>query len=128
MDGIRADGTLLIVGADMKPLEVTPLQLIMKRTNVKGWPSGRPIDSEQTLNFAAANGIYSMSEVYPLEKAQEAFDRMMSNKARFRVVLVPSSSSSSSSSPAAKEEASDANKTEKTEEASPKQKGKKGKK
>jgi len=128
MDGIRADGTLLIVGADMKPLEVTPLQLIMKRTRIQGWPSGRPIDSEQTLNFAAANGIYSMSEIYPLEKAQEAFDRMLSNKARFRVVLVPSSSSSSSSSSSTKEEASDAKKTEKTEEPSPKQKGKKGKK
>jgi len=131
MNAVRADGTLLVVGADAKPVEVTPLQLISKRSSVKGWPSGRPIDSEQTLRFAAANGIYSMSEVFPLEKAPEAYERMMSNKARFRVVLVPSSSSSSSS-----EADSDAKKTEestpkkaKTEEgATPKKGGKKGKK
>jgi len=89
VNGLCVGGTVLILGADIKSLEITPLQLIMKRSNVQGWPSGRPIDSEQTLRFAAANDIRSMSEVYPLEKAQEAYDRMMSNKQRFRVVLVP---------------------------------------
>jgi 2-desacetyl-2-hydroxyethyl bacteriochlorophyllide A dehydrogenase len=88
-DGLCAGGTLLVVGADVKPLEVTPLQLIVNRANVQGWPSGRPVDSEETLKFAAVHGVYAMAEVYPLEKAQEAYERMMSNKQRFRVVLVP---------------------------------------
>jgi len=93
VNGISPGGTLLVVGADMKSLEITPVQLIMNRVNVQGWPSGRPVDSEDTLKFAAANNIYSMAESYPLEKAQEAFDRMMSNKQRFRVVLVPNGGS-----------------------------------
>jgi len=89
VDGLCPGGVLLILGADQKSLDVTPVQLIGSRTSVQGWPSGRPIDSEETLKFAAANEIYSMSEVYPLEKAQEAFERMLSNKQRFRVVLTP---------------------------------------
>jgi len=94
--GLTNSGTLLIVGADVKPLDISPVQLIPNRINVQGWPAGRPIDSEETLRFAAANGIYSMSEVFPLEKAQDAFERMMSNKQRFRVVIVPHAASGKS--------------------------------
>jgi len=97
VDGLTPSGTLLIVGADMKALDINPVQLLMKRIRVQGWPSGRPIDSEETLKFAADFGISSMSESYPLEKAQEAYDRMLTNKQRFRVVLVPSHKADESS-------------------------------
>ena len=58
-----------------------------RRRTVAGWPSGTGMDSEDTLNFSALTGVKSMNEVYPLEKAEEAYARMMSGKARFRVVL-----------------------------------------
>jgi D-arabinose 1-dehydrogenase-like Zn-dependent alcohol dehydrogenase len=61
--------------------------LIGGRRSVKGWYSGTSIDSQDTLNFSAANDVHSMNEIFPLEKAAEAYERMMSGKARFRVVL-----------------------------------------
>jgi len=99
VDGLSASGTLLILGADGKSLDINPVQLIMSRIRVQGWPSGRPIDSEETLKFAAENGVASMSEVYPLEKAQQAYENMMANKARFRLVLVPSHAAEAAKSP-----------------------------
>jgi D-arabinose 1-dehydrogenase-like Zn-dependent alcohol dehydrogenase len=54
---------------------------------VKGWYSGTSIDSQQTLTFSALTGVRSMNEIYPFAKVAEAYDRMMSGRARFRVVL-----------------------------------------
>lgn len=88
LDGLAADGKLIIVGApEDGPLAVDGLRLLAGRKTVAGWPSGTGMDSEDTLNFSALTGIKPMIETYPLEKAGEAFDRMMSGKARFRVVI-----------------------------------------
>ena len=84
--GLGINGKLLMVGA-ADPFEIAPLMFILKRLSVTGWPSGASIDSEDTLRFSALTGVRSMNEIYPLEKAPEAYDRMMSGKARFRVVL-----------------------------------------
>ena len=85
--GLGTDGQLLVVGASGEPIEVSPFQLIPGRRSVAGWPSGTPIDSEDTLNFSAMTGVRPRIEVYPLHRAAEAYDRMMSGKARFRVVI-----------------------------------------
>jgi D-arabinose 1-dehydrogenase-like Zn-dependent alcohol dehydrogenase len=84
--GLAPRGRLLVLGA-AGPMEVDPLQLIMGCRSVEGWYSGTSIDSQDTLNFSLQTGVRSMNEAYPLEKAAEAYDRMMSGKARFRVVL-----------------------------------------
>lgn len=86
-DGLGANGTLLIVGADFAPLSITPLQLIGGRKSVHGWASGTAKDSEDTLQFSSLSGVRPMIEKYPLEKAAEAYDQMISGRARFRVVL-----------------------------------------
>ncbi len=86
-DGLGANGTLLIVGADFAPLTITPLQLIGGRKSVHGWASGTAKDSEDTLQFSSLSGVRPMIEKYPLEKAAEAYDQMISGRARFRVVL-----------------------------------------
>jgi D-arabinose 1-dehydrogenase-like Zn-dependent alcohol dehydrogenase len=87
IDGLAPDGTLLVIGAAFDSLTVTPLQLIGGRKDIQGWPSGSAMDSEDTLNFSAYAGVRPMIERYPLAKAAEAYDRMISGKARFRVVL-----------------------------------------
>jgi D-arabinose 1-dehydrogenase-like Zn-dependent alcohol dehydrogenase len=84
--GLGLNGTLLVVGAPPS-LQVSPFVLIGGRRSVKGWYSGTAIDSQDTLNFSVLTGVRSMNEVYPLEKVAEAYERMMSGKARFRVVL-----------------------------------------
>ncbi|HEV3061673.1 MAG TPA: alcohol dehydrogenase [Vicinamibacterales bacterium] len=86
LGGLALDGTLLVVGA-ADPIQVSPLGLIGGRRSIAGWPSGRSIDSQDTLQFSALTGVRSMNETFPLERAAEAFERMMSGKARFRVVL-----------------------------------------
>jgi D-arabinose 1-dehydrogenase-like Zn-dependent alcohol dehydrogenase len=86
LGGLAVDGKMIIVGA-ADPLEVSPFQLIGGRRSIAGWPSGRSIDSQDTLRFSALTGVRSMNEVFPLERATEAYERMMSGKARFRVVL-----------------------------------------
>jgi D-arabinose 1-dehydrogenase-like Zn-dependent alcohol dehydrogenase len=87
IDGLAANGKLMVVGATFDPIEVTPLQLIGKMRTIQGWASGTPADSEDTLRFAELSGVRPMIETYPLEKAAEAYARMMSGKAEFRVVL-----------------------------------------
>ena len=87
--GLGVDGKLLVVGASTEPIEVTPAQLIFGRRSVAGWPSGRAVDSEDTMRFSVLTGVKAMIETYPLEKAAEAYERMISGKARFRAVLVP---------------------------------------
>lgn len=84
--GLALDGQLLIVGA-AHSLNANPLLLLGGRRSIRGWASGTSIDSEDTLAFSALQGVRSMNEVFPLEKVSEAYDRMMSGKARFRVVL-----------------------------------------
>jgi D-arabinose 1-dehydrogenase-like Zn-dependent alcohol dehydrogenase len=87
INGLGPNGTLLVVGAGLEPIAVTPPQLIFGNRNVKGWASGTARDSEDTLNFSLLSGVRPMIERYPLEKAAEAYAQMMSGKARFRVVL-----------------------------------------
>jgi alcohol dehydrogenase len=84
--GLGVNGTMMVIGA-VGALTVNSLDLLNKRASVKGWYSGTAIDSEDTLEFSRANGVTSMNEIFPLEQAQAAYDRMMSGKARFRVVL-----------------------------------------
>jgi D-arabinose 1-dehydrogenase-like Zn-dependent alcohol dehydrogenase len=84
--GLAINGTLMVIGA-VASMEAQPLVLLMGRRSIKGWYSGTAIDSEDTLNFSALTGVRSMNETYPMERAAEAYDRMMSGKARFRVVL-----------------------------------------
>lgn len=87
VDGLGRNGTLIVLGATPEPIQVSPFQLIGARRRILGWPSGTARDSEETLAFSARFGVASRNEVFPLERAQEAYDRMMSNKTRFRVVL-----------------------------------------
>ncbi len=87
IDGLGPNGKLMVVGATFDPIEVTPLQLIFGTKAIQGWASGIPTDSEDTLRFAELTGVRPMIETYPLERAAEAYDRMMSGKAEFRVVL-----------------------------------------
>ena len=84
--GLGINGTLVVVGA-ADSIQVSPLLLLSGRRSVKGWYSGTAIESQDTLNFSVLAGVRSMNEVYPLEKVTEAYERMMSGKARFRVVL-----------------------------------------
>jgi D-arabinose 1-dehydrogenase-like Zn-dependent alcohol dehydrogenase len=85
--GLGIDGKLLVVGASAEPLQVSPFALIQGRRSVSGWPSGTASDSEDTLRFSARAGIRPMIETFPLERAAEGYERMMSGKARFRVVI-----------------------------------------
>jgi D-arabinose 1-dehydrogenase-like Zn-dependent alcohol dehydrogenase len=84
--GVAVNGTLLIVGA-AESMQVSPLALLMGCRSVKGWYSGTSIDSQDTLAFSVRTGVRSMNETYPLERVAEAYDRMLSGKARFRIVL-----------------------------------------
>src|SRR6267143_516630 len=86
--GLGANGTLLVVGASAEPIEVSPNQLLFGRKRIQGWPGGIPTDSEDTLRFAEMTGVRPMIEKLPLEKAPEAYARMIEGKARFRMVLV----------------------------------------
>jgi len=88
LDGLGPAGKLIVVGApEDGPITVSPFPLLLGRRTVAGWPSGTGMDSEDTLNFSALVGIKLMTETFPLVKAAEAYDRMMSGKARFRVVI-----------------------------------------
>jgi D-arabinose 1-dehydrogenase-like Zn-dependent alcohol dehydrogenase len=71
----------------MEPIEVTPVQLVIGNRRIQGWASGTPVDAEDTLRFAELAGVRPMIETYPLEKAAEAYARMMSGNAQFRVVI-----------------------------------------
>jgi D-arabinose 1-dehydrogenase-like Zn-dependent alcohol dehydrogenase len=87
IDGLGPNGKLMVIGAAFDPIEVTPAQLIFGSKSIQGWAAGTPTDSEDTLKFAELTGVRPMIETYPLEKAGEAFARMMSGNAQFRVVL-----------------------------------------
>jgi D-arabinose 1-dehydrogenase-like Zn-dependent alcohol dehydrogenase len=85
--GLGSNGKLIIVGVPDRALSVDPVGMLLKRQAIVGWPAGTGMDSEETLNFSALTGIKPMIETYPLDKAPEGYERMMSGKARFRVVL-----------------------------------------
>jgi D-arabinose 1-dehydrogenase-like Zn-dependent alcohol dehydrogenase len=87
VDGLAPDGKLVVIGASQESLTVSPNQILGPRRAIQGWPSGTAKDSEETLNFSALTGVRPMIERYPLEKASEAYEQMLSGKARFRVVL-----------------------------------------
>ena len=87
VDGLGANGKMMVVGATMEPIEVSPIQLIGAKKSIQGWPSGIPTDTEDTLRFAELTGVRPMIEKFPLLKVNEAYARMTSGKAEFRVVL-----------------------------------------
>jgi D-arabinose 1-dehydrogenase-like Zn-dependent alcohol dehydrogenase len=87
--GLRTDGRLVVLGASPEAIEVSPLALILGRRGIAGWPSGTAPDSEDTLRFSLQANVRPMIETFPLAKAAEAYQRMLSGKARFRVVLTP---------------------------------------
>ncbi|MGD9644636.1 MAG: alcohol dehydrogenase [Pirellulales bacterium] len=86
LGGLAVNGSLLIIGA-ADTVSVPAVPLLMKRQSVRGWYSGTAIDTQDTLAFSAQQGVNSMNEIYPLERAAEAYEHMLSGKARFRVVL-----------------------------------------
>ncbi|MDA8431320.1 MAG: alcohol dehydrogenase [Geobacteraceae bacterium] len=87
LDGLGVNGKLIIVGVAAEPLQVSSIPLIMGRRSIMGWPSGSPIDSQDALSFSVLTGVRAMTQVFPLERAAEAYDLMMSGKVRFRAVL-----------------------------------------
>ncbi len=87
LGGLGINGKMIVLGAADSPLEVSALLLISGRRSISGWPSGTSKDSQDTMSFSVLTGVRSMNEVFPLERATEAYDRMISGKARFRVVL-----------------------------------------
>jgi D-arabinose 1-dehydrogenase-like Zn-dependent alcohol dehydrogenase len=87
INGLGANGRMMVVGAAPEPIEASPFQLIGNMKSIQGWSSGIPTDSEDTLRFAEMTGVRPMIEKYPLAKVSEAYARMMSGKAEFRVVL-----------------------------------------
>ena len=87
LGGLGVNGKLIVLGAADEPLEAPAGLLIAGRRSILGWPSGASIDSQDTLSFSALTGVRAMTEVFPLERAAEAYDHMISGKARFRAVL-----------------------------------------
>jgi D-arabinose 1-dehydrogenase-like Zn-dependent alcohol dehydrogenase len=87
LGGLGVNGKLIVLGASAEPLEVPGVLLIGGRRSIMGWPAGTSIDSQDTLAFSVLTGVRSMNEVFPLERAAEGYELMMSGKARFRVVL-----------------------------------------
>ena len=91
LDGLAPGGKLVVVGVPPEPLSINPPALILARRSIQGWPSGTAKDSEDTLQFSALTGVRPMIERYPMENAAEAYDQMISGRARFRVVLTVAS-------------------------------------
>ena len=89
-EGLGTNGKMVVVGASNEHIEVTPVQLIGGAKTLQGWPSGTSADSEDTLNFSVLTGVRPMIEKYPLARAAEGFERMISGKAKYRVVLTAS--------------------------------------
>jgi D-arabinose 1-dehydrogenase-like Zn-dependent alcohol dehydrogenase len=87
LGGLSVNGKLIVIGASDEIIQVPPLLLISGRRSIIGWPSGTSIDSQDTLSFSVHSGVRSINQVFPLERAPEAYDLMMSGKARFRNVL-----------------------------------------
>jgi D-arabinose 1-dehydrogenase-like Zn-dependent alcohol dehydrogenase len=86
-DGLAPNGKLMVIGVEADPIEITPVQLVTGSRSIQGWASGTTADEEDALRFAELSGVRPMIETYPFERAAEAYARMMSGKAQFRVVL-----------------------------------------
>ena len=91
LGGLGINGKLILLGVTDEPLSVPVIPLIAGRRSIAGWPSGTSIDSQDTLAFCVLTGVRAMIEVFPLERAADAYQRMMSGNARFRVVLTTAS-------------------------------------
>jgi D-arabinose 1-dehydrogenase-like Zn-dependent alcohol dehydrogenase len=87
LGGLAVDGTMMIVGASTEPVEFVSAGMIGKRASVRAWPSGTAVDSADTMRFSVLTGVRPMIETLPLERAQDAYDKMMRGEARFRMVL-----------------------------------------
>jgi len=87
VSGLTTRGKLVVVGVGMKPVQISSLDLIFGSRTIVGHASGASIDSQDTLAFSALSGVRPTIETLPLERAAEAYDRMMRNEARFRMVL-----------------------------------------
>jgi D-arabinose 1-dehydrogenase-like Zn-dependent alcohol dehydrogenase len=87
IDGLGVNGKLITIGASAEPFAVSSIQLLGARKSLMGWPAGTSMDSEDTLRFAAGNGVRPMIETFPLERAADAYEHMLSGKVRFRSVL-----------------------------------------
>jgi len=87
LDGLAINGKLILVGNPDAPLEILGRLLIGGRRTISGWPSGSPIDSQDTLAFSDLSSVRPLVEIFPLERVAEAYEHMLSGKARFRVVL-----------------------------------------
>jgi len=87
LGGLGVNGKLVILGAAAEPMQVPGIPLLLGRRSIVGWPSGTSIDSQDTLAFSKLTGVRSMNEIFPLERAAEAYEHMMSGKARFRAIL-----------------------------------------
>jgi D-arabinose 1-dehydrogenase-like Zn-dependent alcohol dehydrogenase len=87
LGGLAVNGKFVIIGVSDEPIEIPPTLMILGRRSLIGWPAGTSIDSQDTLSFSAVSGVRSMNEVFPLDRAAEAYDHMMSGKAKFRCVL-----------------------------------------
>jgi D-arabinose 1-dehydrogenase-like Zn-dependent alcohol dehydrogenase len=87
LGGLTVNGKFVMIGVSDEPVEVPPVLFILGRRSLVGWPTGTSIDSQDTLSFSVLSGVRSMNEVFPLERAAEAYKLMMSGKARFRAVL-----------------------------------------
>jgi D-arabinose 1-dehydrogenase-like Zn-dependent alcohol dehydrogenase len=87
LGGLSVNGKLIVIGASDEVIEVAPNLMLLGRRSIMGWPSGTSIDSQDTLSFSVLSGVRSMNETFPLERAAEAYDHMMSGRAQFRVVL-----------------------------------------
>jgi D-arabinose 1-dehydrogenase-like Zn-dependent alcohol dehydrogenase len=87
LGGLGVNGKLVILGAAHEPLEVDGTLMIGGRRSIIGWPSGSSIDSQDTLSYSLLTGVRAMTEAFPLERAADAYEHMISGKARFRAVL-----------------------------------------
>ena len=87
IEGLGVRGRLIVVGASDEPFPVSSFALIGAQRSIVGWPSGTSRDSEDTLKFAAQTGVRAMIETFPIEQAEQAYDRMITGKVRFRAVL-----------------------------------------
>jgi D-arabinose 1-dehydrogenase-like Zn-dependent alcohol dehydrogenase len=86
LGGLSPGGTLLMIGAP-DSLQVAPVSMILGKTAIQGWYAGMSIDSQDTLAFSVLHGVRSMNEVFPMERIAEAYERMLSGDARFRIVV-----------------------------------------
>ena len=87
LGGLDVNGKLIVIGASDEPIEVPPNLLLMGRRSLVGWPSGTPMDSQDTLSFSALSGVRSMNEIFPLERATEAYERPIQSRTYDRTLI-----------------------------------------